>query len=206
MTCSTTIPTCQLLLNLTWRQRHIVPRGWPLPLLPAGPPLPPPGLPLPQLTLPPWRVQLPLSMRVGVCELWLHGRCFGPPNCSHRHPRWMGNVNLFQVVCCQGFQRNGCRRGARCPQLHLPAATALQDLTVLVGAADACWDWAQNEEVPPLPHAYAIQQGHAFPWFATSPVLAVYDTLLYMVLGDAAFEATLWHPPRASSLLTDTES
>jgi len=187
-----------------------VPRGWPLPLLPAGPLLPPPGLLLPRLFLPPWRVQLPLGMRVrpgsswqrmnalGVCELWLHGQCFGPPVCSLRHPRWMGNVDLFQVVCCRDFQRNGCRLGADCPQLHLPAATAVQQLTVLVGAADACWDWTQNEEMPPYGHAYAIQQGDALPWFlATSPVLspagveAVYETLQYMVRGDAAFEAYL---------------
>jgi hypothetical protein len=102
--------------------------------------------PLPPGPKPETETRLQRADRLRVCKKWLEGQCFG--TCPRRHPRWQGTTDLFQGVMCQSFWRGGCQ-SEDCYRFHLSRGEYVQDLTWLVGEADANWDWTRTE--PPTP-------------------------------------------------------
>ena len=161
--------------------------------VPLPPPLPPPGNSRERM------------LALGVCEKWLQGHCLGPPGCSLRYPRWQGPCfDLFYDKCCRKFQRNACHGDRGCTRLHLPVDTWEQDLTTIVGVADATWDWTQNEglgvELPPtVAEAAAMRPGETHSDMFLRLLMAstvldrerVLNGMLELVRGDGSLERYL---------------
>ena len=84
-------------------------------------------------------------VRLRVCEGWLEARCMGVCSQKRRHPRWQGTTDLFQRVMCPSFWSAGSCASEDCCLFHLSKEEYVQDLTWLVGSADANWDWTKDD-------------------------------------------------------------
>lgn len=124
---------------------------------------------------------------LNVCEGWVWGKgmCWG--TCGRRHPGLEAGQNLFYRQVCHMHWRGTCHRGAgRCRHMHKEYDSYMEELTNLVGPADAAWDWTiDGPEVPQDELTRLLRASTAI-----NPE-AVIDGMLQLVHGDAALEAYL---------------